>query len=333
VKGFRRDVRVVNLSLLNTDWYIWQLKHRPPQVPVSIADEQLPLLQPMRARDGRVLYVRDIAMYDIINTTAFRRPIYFAVTVPGLEEMGLLDHLVLEGLVFRLVPEKKVHMDLDKTEENMWEKYRYRGLLTPDGRLDRAVYRDPNTTSLVTNYSAAYIQLALEYMRRGDYARAVRDAERAGEISPGYAPYLSLMGPLYAEAGDFLKAEEFLQRRLAQDPRDGEAHLHLGYTFEREGRTEEAMESYRRAIELDPNLSEAYRRLAGQLFRLGRTDEAAGLLEKWLELHPEDTGTARTLQELRQEGAGTDSNRPPARAPVLRKVSPPPRATVPSEPH
>jgi len=41
VDSIRRDVRIVNLSLLNTDWYIQQLRDLDPKVPVGISDEQL----------------------------------------------------------------------------------------------------------------------------------------------------------------------------------------------------------------------------------------------------------------------------------------------------
>lgn len=49
VEGVRRDVRVVNLSLLNTTWYIKQMKNKPnyeaPAVPILLSDEQVDRLE------------------------------------------------------------------------------------------------------------------------------------------------------------------------------------------------------------------------------------------------------------------------------------------------
>ncbi|MFQ5864084.1 MAG: protein O-mannosyl-transferase family [bacterium] len=41
VYGLRKDVRVVNLSLLNTHWYIKQLRDEEPKVPINFTDEHI----------------------------------------------------------------------------------------------------------------------------------------------------------------------------------------------------------------------------------------------------------------------------------------------------
>ncbi|MFA6455817.1 MAG: DUF2723 domain-containing protein [Bacteroidota bacterium] len=52
VEGVRRDIRIVNLSLVNTSWYISQLKHLEPfgakKVPISLSDQEIEQIGPMQ---------------------------------------------------------------------------------------------------------------------------------------------------------------------------------------------------------------------------------------------------------------------------------------------
>lgn len=58
VEKVRTDIRVVNLSLLNTPWYVDQLKNLSPhgaiKVPISLKDSEISLLQPRRFSEQNI---------------------------------------------------------------------------------------------------------------------------------------------------------------------------------------------------------------------------------------------------------------------------------------
>jgi hypothetical protein len=59
--GYRQDVRVINLSLLNTNWYIKEMKNEMPygslKVAINMTDAQIDRLQPTQWSDYKVVSV------------------------------------------------------------------------------------------------------------------------------------------------------------------------------------------------------------------------------------------------------------------------------------
>ncbi len=194
VENLRRDVTIVNLSLLNTPWYIKQMRDvRPPgERFIRMTDSQIDQVEVRgwRAQNIRIpvandplnpdgyiewtvkptymnaaIKVQDLMIMRIISDNAWRNPIYFAVTVSPDNRIGLDQFLEMEGLVFHLVSHKSENVDLEKMEINLmteldeWSTeykpgYLFRNLDNPD------VYYNPNIVKLLQNYRSAYMQLA-----------------------------------------------------------------------------------------------------------------------------------------------------------------------------
>ncbi len=332
VKGYRKDVRVLNLSLLNTPWYIWQLKHLEPKVPMRFSDQTIGRLQPYRDPDtGKIVLVKDIASKEIIEANNQRKPVYFAVTVA--DYMGYDKNLRLEGLAFRLVPETGNRMmDVERTLHNLYRVYSYRGLLLPADPdsvvpppdlahteiradvepvesipsyvYDHDVYKDLNTRRLITNYAAAHLRLCIHYLEHNEYDKAVKELEMAGLISPEYSGYRDLAVVAYGFAGDVAKAESLANEFIMKDPGSQNVYLQLFRVYRKNGLDDKSEEILVRLVNAFPDFADGYSLLTSFYEEHGDKQAAADVVRKWLSLHPKDQAAARLLRRMEQELGG-----------------------------
>jgi hypothetical protein len=326
VEGFRKDIRVVNLSLLNTPWYIRQLRDEEPKVPISYGDEKINSLRPvLDRRTGRIVLIRDFAMNNIVVTNGWNgKPIYFAVTIPKETLEPYMKYLEMEGLSYRLVPREGRNMINDvRMATNLWDRYRYRGILIPPVlssrpdtiRADDSIYKDENTVNLIQNYSAAFAQLAYLYANREedpDLPGAIRNLEVAGEITPDLEPVLFLLGSYYVKNGQEQKALEHFQEAVAEHPDRSDLRYRLAWVLESMGDYQACLRVLDDIIRRDPDYRQAYHNKFTILVRLGRVQEAVLFAESYIRAHPEDGRMPQILEEVKQRlGTSTPSDSQP----------------------
>ena len=256
VENVRPDIRIVNLSLLGTDWYIRHLKNKVNE------SEPLPLTMPnskfvQGVRD--VLYYQDyqiqgsvelknlfemlmsendadkltfqdgskenflptknlkitidpetvirtntvpekdrnrivpvmewkynqnyvskgeLAIFDILAHNNWKRPVYFAITVPSSNYIGLDKYLYNEGLAYRLLPVSNPAAadsadapgateltNTDKMYDHMINKFRF-------GNMKEASYLDPESTRMIAVLLNNYNILAEKLLAEGKLKEA-----------------------------------------------------------------------------------------------------------------------------------------------------------------
>jgi hypothetical protein len=318
VEDFRRDVRVVNLSLLNTPWYIRQLRDQEPKVPISFTDAQLDVMGPYQdERTGKVIWVKDLAVQDIVKTNEWRKPLYLAVTVP--DQMDLEKRLTLEGLVFRLQEhETSRAIDVPKTLKNIYEVFKYDGLLDKNRAYDTTVYKDENAYRLVQNYTAAHVQAAYQLQINGELAQATRILEDAAKISPDFPGLLEYLGRIYEDTGRREDAEKLYREGMRRFPGSPEFHYRLGVMRFEAGHVEEGISELRRATELSQQYFDWFSALFTALWQSGRYAEAVDVLRTWVRAHPEDREGAAYLHQF-EDSLRLLTGRAPAPPPGIER--------------
>jgi tetratricopeptide (TPR) repeat protein len=227
--GIRKDVSVANLSLLNTPWYIKQLRDFEG-IEISLSDKQIDALHPIQLANeanfrvgdikltfskGKQLFVKDQMVLQIIKENYGKRPIYFAVTVA--DRVSFDEYLQSEGMADRLVSTKaKYQINAPRLNHNIENVFEYNSIYNED------LYKDENMKRLINNYGADFMRMSTTFYQNGDYENAVKYLKKAMDFVHEKDRYLPSLANLYYEMGLYDSALSVIEPLVKKNPEDAQ---------------------------------------------------------------------------------------------------------------
>jgi len=322
VEEVRKDVRVVNLSLLNTGWYIKQLEHMEPRVRTGYTDEQADRLTPMRWTEDReidlggfsfllkkdqILRIQDRALLNIIRANRWKRPIYLAITVSPENKLGLDKHLKMESMVLRLVKEEAANqIDLERSRDLVLNHHTFRGLN------DETIFKDDNTKKLLSNYAAVFSAIGQAHCNEGKFDEARAVLEKGLEVLHPFWGIYQVLARAYEGLGETEKALELGKKGLAVAAENDKPMIYASLLplYQRAGKLDELTNILNERVETSVDEFSAYWALFRTYHMQGKFVEASKILERWLAFHPQDERIrgflANYLKEIKSRQGETE---------------------------
>ncbi|MCH8285456.1 DUF2723 domain-containing protein [candidate division KSB1 bacterium] len=225
VEGIRKDVKIVNLSLLNTTWYVNQLKNYEPKLNIALTDAQISQLGPV-AWESQVITIpvpRSVyeahfqeygqtvpPQYDTVNSISVQANHTIQVgdqTALKVQDL-MIYHLISNNqwqrpVYFAITVSPAFYAGFDKY-------FRLDGLawrITPvenapllqdklgknlmevfqyRGLNDPDVYLDFGTLRLLYNYRQGFLRFAQQYLNSGNQTEAIRVLDSMQENVPDF---------------------------------------------------------------------------------------------------------------------------------------------------
>lgn len=237
VLGYRRDVFNANLSLLNTNWYIKQLKGWG--APISLSNEDIDKLPVFIPTNNGLILLRDLAIRDMIATSVgyktdeyvsiltekgivkipqiyledgdefieevvigkeFKVPIYFSITCDPDAYRDYKKLFILEGLAWRINNDYTSLSETDEFSKVNLERTTY--LLS--GNFDPIYY--------IENYAKKY-KLASDsiFRYRSIFDTSVYKDENHQRIYRNYAMVAFQVANMYKIQGNYEKSNRYFE--------------------------------------------------------------------------------------------------------------------------
>ena len=114
------------------------------------------------------------------------------------------------------------------------------GVFLLNQEADAALEEFRHELKLSPEHVPSMLQIAFEYIKRGDYAAGLPFAERSVQLAPKMFPARNALGRILLETGDFGRAIKELEAGVKLEPQSPEMHFALARAYARAGRKEDA---------------------------------------------------------------------------------------------
>ena len=266
VEGIRTDVRVVNLSLLGTDWYCEQMKWQ------TYESKPLPITMTF---DKFVQGTRDIVyiMERIDKPVELKQIMDFIGS-----DRAETRHRTPSGDFIDYLPTRQVKLTVDK------EKVISNGTVKPE---DAHLIEDLMEWTINKDYIQKPEMMMLEIIANNNWERPIYFVSTGGDSDVGLSDYLQLEGfayrlvPIKTKPKDFLSVSRFNIDKLFDNymekfrwGRMNEADVFIDHNIQRTAMV----------LRLRNNFS----RLANELLDMGKRDSAVMVVDRIVDLMPHE---------------------------------------------
>jgi len=266
VEGIRTDVRVVNLSLLGTDWYCEQMKWQ------TYESKPLPITMTF---DKFVQGTRDIVyiMERIDKPVELKQIMDFIGS-----DRAETRHRTPSGDFIDYLPTRQVKLTVDK------EKVISNGTVKPE---DAHLIEDLMEWTIKKDYIQKPEMMMLEIIANNNWERPIYFVSTGGDSDVGLSDYLQLEGfayrlvPIKTKPKDFLSVSRFNIDKLFDNymekfrwGRMNEADVFIDHNIQRTAMV----------LRLRNNFS----RLANELLDMGKRDSAVMVVDRIVDLMPHE---------------------------------------------
>jgi hypothetical protein len=163
----------------------------------------------------------DLITLDILASSNWERPIYFAITTGSDVYLNMTGYFQLEGLTYHIVPiqnKEQVEggsygrINTDILYDNMMNKFKW-------GNMDKSIYMDETIQRQTKNFRNIFYRLAMKLVVEGKKDSAVKALDKAMAVMPKetvpYDVFVVRLAEAYFAAGAPEKANAILKEMAA----------------------------------------------------------------------------------------------------------------------